>query len=184
VNVTSFFRSRGPSLAAVVLIMLAISIAQVGISYTMTFGALSGILPRDRTTMTTVLVLARFALVALMAVLWVAGRKRALFRMIVVVNALFTLALLVHTSALTTVLFHGVSEAVNALMVDVVLMATANILIFSVWYWIIDPPGEKEIRASTSRGRSSSPSAPAPFRTMNPGFLATGIISTSRSPRV
>ena len=141
----AFFRDRGPWLAAVVVIMLAISIAQVGISYTMTFGALSGLLPRDRTTMTTVLVVVRFGLVAPMAILWAVKRKRALFRMIIVVNALFTLALLVHTSALTTVLFNGASEAVNALLVDVVLMATANILIFSVWYWIIDPPGVKEI---------------------------------------
>jgi hypothetical protein len=111
----------------------------------MTFGALSGLLPRDRSTMTTVLVIVRFGLVALMAILWAAGWKRALFRMIVIVNALFTLALLVHTSALTTVLFSGASEAVNGLLVDVVLMATANILIFSVWYWIVDPPGVKEI---------------------------------------
>ena len=65
----AFFRDRGPWLAAVVDIMLAISIAQVGISYTMTFGALSGLLPRDRTTMTTVLVVVRFGLVALMAIL-------------------------------------------------------------------------------------------------------------------
>ena len=125
--------------------MLAISIAQAGIAYTMTFGALSGLLPRDRSTITTVLVIARFGLVALMAVLWAARQKHALFRMIVIVNALFTLALLVHTSALTTVLFNGASEAVHALLVDVVLMATANILIFSVWYWIVDPPGVKEI---------------------------------------
>ena len=161
-SVTRFFRSRGPSLAAIVLIMLAISIAQIGISYTMTFGALSGILPRDRTAMTTVLVLVRFALVALMAALWVVGRKRALFRTIVVVNALFTLALLAHTTALTTVLFHGASEAVNALMVDVVLMATANILIFRSGTGSSIRPAGKRSRASTSRGRSCSPSAPAP----------------------
>jgi hypothetical protein len=141
----AFFRDRGPWLAAVVLIMLAISIAQVGISYTMTFGALSGLLPRDRTMMTTILVIFRFGLVALMAVLWVTNRKRALFRMIVIVNTLLTLALLVHTTALTTVLFYGASEAVNALLIDVLLMASSNILIFSVWYWIIDPPGVKEI---------------------------------------
>lgn len=84
----AFFRDRGPWLAAVVVIMLAISIAQAGISYTMTLGALSGLLPRDRTTMTTVLVLVRFGLVALMAALWVAKRKSALFRLIVIVNAL------------------------------------------------------------------------------------------------
>jgi len=52
--------------------------------------------------------------------------KRALFRTIVIVNTLFTLALLVHTSALTAVLFKGGSEAVDALLVDVVLKAEAQ----------------------------------------------------------
>ena len=80
-----------------------------------------------------------------MAVMWALGRKYALFRTIVIANVLFTFALLVHTSALVAVLFGGASEAVNALLVDVVLMATANILIFSIWYWIIDPPGVAEV---------------------------------------
>jgi hypothetical protein len=125
--------------------MLTISLAQGGISYTMGFGPLSGLLPRDRSAIATVLIVLRFALVALMAAMWALGRKRALFRTIVIANALFTLALLVHTSALIAVLFGGASEAVNALLIDVVLMATANILIFSVWYWIIDPPGVGEV---------------------------------------
>ncbi len=42
------------------------------------------------------------------------------------------------------VLFGSVSEAVHALMLDVALMAAANILIFSVWYSVIDPPGVEE----------------------------------------
>jgi hypothetical protein len=140
-----FFRERGLWLAAVVVIMFAISLAQGGISYTMAFGPLSGLLPKDRSVIGTVLVTLRFGLVALMAVLWALSRKRALFRLIVVANALFTLALLIHTSALIAVLFGGASAAVNALMLDVVLMATSNILIFSVWYWIVDPPGVEEV---------------------------------------
>jgi len=90
----------------------------------------------------------RFGLVALMATLWVLGRKHTLFQLVIIANALFTLALLVHTSGLIAVLFGGASEAVNALLVDVVLMATSNILIFSVWYWIIDPPGVGEVPRS------------------------------------
>ena len=67
---------------------------------------------------------------------------------IVVANALFTMALLIQTDSLISALFEGASEAINALMHDVVLMATSNILIFSVWYWLIDPPGiEDDSRA-------------------------------------
>jgi len=35
-------------------------------------------------------------------------------------------------------------QAVASLLADVVLMALSNILIFSIWYWIIDPPEVEE----------------------------------------
>jgi hypothetical protein len=138
---TTFFRDRGFSLAAVILIMFAISLAQTGISYTMAFGALRAVLPRDRSSIATSLAILRFGLVALMAVLWALRRKHAVFQLIVVASAFSTMALLIQTGSLMSALFGGASEAVNALMLDVVLMATSNILIFSVWYWLIDPPG-------------------------------------------
>ena len=142
---TTFFRDRGPSLAWVILIMFAISLGQAGISYTMAFGALRALLPRDRSGVATSFVILRFGLVALMVVLWALRRKHALFRLIIIANALFTIALFIQTSSLIAALFGGASEAVNALMLDVVLMATSNILIFSVWYWVIDPPGIEDV---------------------------------------
>jgi uncharacterized membrane protein len=33
------------------------------------------------------------------------------------------------------------TQEVKTLLSDVVLLAVSNILIFSIWYWIIDPPG-------------------------------------------
>ena len=141
----AFFQTRGAWLPAIVAIMLAISLAQGAISYTLAYGPLWGLLPRDRSALATALVVLRFGRVALMAAMWALKRKRTLFRTIVAANALFTLALLVHTSGLIAVLSRGASEAVNALLVDGVLMATANILIFSVRYWIIDPPGIGEV---------------------------------------
>ena len=43
-----------------------------------------------------------------------------------------------------SILSGSLSEAIRALLLDVVMMGAANILIFSVWYWIIDPPGVDE----------------------------------------
>jgi len=80
-------------------------------------------------------------------------------------NTLVTLALLTHTSGLFAVLFGGASEAVHALIVDVMLMAMSNILIFSIWYWVIDPPGIGRRRAPTSLGTFSFLNARTPFRT-------------------
>ena len=141
----AFFQERGVWLAAVVAIMFTISLAQTGISYSMAFGPLHAMLPADRSFAASVLVVLRFGLVALMAAMWALKRKCALFQTILVTNAFFTLALLVHMAGLLAVLSGGASEAVNALLVDVVLMATSNILIFSVWYWIIDPPGVSDV---------------------------------------
>ena len=144
----SFLRDRGLSLAMVLLIMLVISLSQGGISYTIGFGALRGALrgplPVSLRLLVTVLVGFRVGCVVLMVVLWALNLKRALFRLIVIVNALFTVALLAHTSTLIAVLFGASSHTVRELLLDVVLMAVSNILIFSIWYWIIDPPGLEE----------------------------------------
>ena len=74
-------------------------------------------------------------------------------------------------------------SAITALLVDVVLMATANILIFSVWYWIVDSPGMKEIPRVDEPWEFLFPSAQAPFRTMNPGFRVTAIRRVCRGGR-
>jgi uncharacterized membrane protein len=44
------------------------------------------------------------------------------------------------------VLFSFSNQEIEALLVDVVLLAISNILIFSIWYWIIDPPGVEDTR--------------------------------------
>ena len=46
--------------------------------------------------------------------------------------------------ALLDALTRLTAQAAESLVVDVVLMAITNILIFSIWYWIIDPPGIDE----------------------------------------
>jgi hypothetical protein len=141
----AFLRNRGPSLAVIVLILFAISLAQGGISYTMTLGALQSFLWSDVPLLTTGLIVLRFAFVTAMGVLWLFKLKHALFRLIIFVNTWFTLALLGHTSGLIAALFGSTSPAVRTLLLDVGLMAVSNILVFSVWYWIIDPPGVEEI---------------------------------------
>ena len=134
----SFLRNRSPSLAVVVLILFAISLAQGGISYTMTLGALRGFLSSDVSLLTTGLIGLKFGFVTALGVLWLFKFKHALFQLIILVNAWFTLALLGDTSALISSLFGTTSPAVRTLLLDVGLMAVSNILIF-------DPPGVEEI---------------------------------------
>jgi len=86
----------------------------------------------------------RVASLLAVIVLWILNRKGDLFKAIVVFNGMLTLGLLANMTALIDVLFGLSSQAVKSLLVDVVLMAVSDILIFSIWYWIIDPPGVEE----------------------------------------
>lgn len=143
-----FVRRRGFSLALVVLVMMAIGLAQNSISYTFAFGALGIPLKLDLTALTTLGSLVRWGLVVSMAVLWLLRKKGALFALVIIVNGTATLTLLLHAGFLASVLAGLSARTVKELFIDVALMAISNVLIFSVWYWVIDPPGlDNEQRA-------------------------------------
>ena len=136
-----FIRERGVALALIVLVVQLIALTQGAVSYTMFLGGLKGRLSHDVDVLAIAQYSFRSVLLMLMIGLWLLNRKRALVRIIVIANALFTVALLVNTGFLMEVLAGLSSRAASVLNADVVLMAMANSLIFSIWYWIIDPPG-------------------------------------------
>ena len=140
-----FLRNRSPSLSWVVLVLLLIVILQGSISYSTTFGALSRFIPglEDSPVAGAWLVL-RLILIAVLLFLWLLTRKRHLFRAIIITNGLLTFGLFINMLALLDALTRLTAQAAESLVVDVVLMAITNILIFSIWYWIIDPPGIDE----------------------------------------
>jgi len=80
-------------------------------------------------------------LIAGVVLRWILNRKLALFRAIILTNRVFTVGLILNMLALLDVLVGFSPKAIRSLLVDVVLMAVSNILIFIIWYWIIDPPG-------------------------------------------
>jgi len=137
-----FLRTRGPSLAVVVLVLVCISMLQAGISYSVWQGPLQKFQPTAFRVLVTGFYGLRISLLLLLAMLWLLDRKRALFRAIIVTNVYFTLGLLVDVISLIRVL-GGLREA-QALLIDAALMSVSNIFIFSIWYWIIDPPGVEE----------------------------------------
>ena len=137
----TFFRDRGLSLALVVVIMFLIAISQGGISSSFALGRLRNHLPTATPLIVSVLLASRVALLALAIVFWTLNRRRALFNVIVIANTFFTVTLLLETSVLMAVLAGLSSRSADALIADVALIAVSNILIFSIWYWIIDPPG-------------------------------------------
>jgi len=137
----NFFRQRGLSLALIVLVGIVTALAESAISYTFALGDLQGRLGIHSSALEAFGSFVRTGLVVLMATLWLLGRKRALFKLVIIGNVFATLVLVIHTIFLGMAVAGLSFRAVGELLGDVVLMGITNILIFSVWYWIIDPPG-------------------------------------------
>jgi hypothetical protein len=141
----NFILVRSPSLSMVVLVLLAIVLMQGDISYSTSFGILESYLTsRLRGSIPAIWLLLRVALLLLVIGLWVLNRKRSLFKVIIVLNGLLTLGLVLNMIALGDILTDLTSQAVVVLLRDVFSMAVSNILIFSIWYWVIDPPGVED----------------------------------------
>ena len=129
-------------MSMVVLILLAIMVLQGSISYSTSFGRLEGYIAGMKDNPFSIGWLSlRVLIYAIIVVLWVLNRKRYVFKGIIIANGIFTLGLIVNVAVLMAVLVGFSSQAVKSLLIDVFLLAVTNILIFSIWYWIIDPPG-------------------------------------------
>jgi hypothetical protein len=137
-----FIRNRSASLSMVVLVLFITALLEGSISYTISYGRLNNLIPGLEQGLLPPLGIAiRGVLMVILLGFWILNRRQDLFKAIIVVNAVLTLGLFFNMVTLVDVLRGVVSEDVKTLLWDVVLLAVANILIFSIWYWIIDPPG-------------------------------------------
>ena len=138
-----FLRARGLSLAVVVLVMCLVAVLQAGVSYSVERGPLQTVGSTAFRVLVAGLYAVRIVLLLLLAMLWALNRKRALFRAIIAANTYFTLGLLLDVVSLLRVL-GGLRAAAESLLLDAALMSLSNMLVFSIWYWIIDPPGVED----------------------------------------
>lgn len=144
-----FLHARSLSLSMVVLVLLIILLLQGAISYSTMFGRLDQFITVIHPRMLAAGWLAfRVGMLLAIVILWALNRKRLLFKFIIIMNGILTFGLLTNLTTLGDVLSDISAQAIRDLLVDIVFMIITNILIFSIWYWIIDPPGVEE----TSRG--------------------------------
>ena len=133
----------------VVLVLVMTTLFQTVTFYSVAFGGLSVFVPAlARNPLEIAWFLVRLVLTTTVVLLWLLRRNQALFRAIIVANFSLTAGLLVSTATLVGLLFGFTSRGVGDLLRDVSSIASANILIFSVWYWIVDPPGIDERQPS------------------------------------
>lgn len=136
----AFVRERGASLGAVVLVLGLIAVLQASVTYSVTYGPLHSMLPTS-VRPGSLAALIQFVLLLVMCALWLRRKKDALMHCIMLSNGLFTLLLLLQTYSLGRILTGVSHNTIDDLLLDVALIASINILIFSIWYWVIDPPG-------------------------------------------
>lgn len=138
----NFIRQRSASLSTVVFMLFIIALLQGSISYTISYGKLESIVSwLEHGFWPTLGIVIRGALMVFVLVYWMLNRRQQLFKIIILVNAFLTLGLFFNMLTLVDVLRGVASQEVKTLLADVVLLAVSNIMIFSIWYWIIDPPG-------------------------------------------
>ncbi|MFA9562668.1 MAG: hypothetical protein ACERKU_10060, partial [Nitrospirota bacterium] len=137
-----FFNDRPASLTTVVMVLLVTLVLQSGISYGLTFGPLASFIPGMNTTaFRAIWFWLRVISMGIVFVLWLLNRTNGIVKAIVIANGLLTLGLLMSTLSMLDVLLGFTTDVIKIILADVVLMATSNVLIFSIWYWLMDPPG-------------------------------------------
>jgi hypothetical protein len=137
-----FIHTRSSSLSMVVLVLFVIGLFQGSISYSVAYGKLDSILPwMNHGALPALAFFVRGVLLLMVLTLWILNRKELLFKIIILTNTIFTLGLVLNMLTLLDILRGIVYQKVESLLMDVILLAIANILLFSIWYWIIDPPG-------------------------------------------
>jgi hypothetical protein len=122
--------------------MCFLAVLQGGISYSVGVGSLRKLAPSVFPVVVGGFYVLRIVFLVVLALLWVLNCKRAMFWAIIAANVYFTVGLLVDAYSLIQIL-SGLQEA-KTLLADAALLSISNILIFSIWYWIIDPPGVEE----------------------------------------
>lgn len=136
---------RISSITTVVLVQSLTLLIQSSITASLALGGLAAELAgRPGQDTEAVWLVLRVLPILLVVILWLRGAKRALFRAMVLANAFLTVGLLASTLGLVYFLIGNPAGRDRLLLSDVLLMAVSNVLVFSIWYWIIDPPGIDE----------------------------------------
>ena len=128
----------------VVLVLIVILLLQSEIFYSTAFGRLNTIAFNSVRVFTSGWIAFRIVLILVLVILWILNRKKALFKTVIFVNCVLTLGLFLNLTELVDVLVGLNIKTARVLLVEVFFMSVTNILIFSIWYWIIDPPGVEE----------------------------------------
>jgi hypothetical protein len=127
------------AISAIIVVLVLASAFEARLSYSFTFGALDPLVGFDPWIIALMAV--RAALLVPVFWFWLANKPRPLLISIVALNTTLTLGVAVSCGALVVALMGPIATVGDFFVFDLVLLGAANVLVFSVWFWIIDPPG-------------------------------------------
>jgi hypothetical protein len=131
--------------ATVVLVMIVILLVQLQVSYSLTFKSGENIFGPLVNSISLIFIVVRSVALSLVIVLWVLDRRASMFKWIVIATGLFTFGLIMNIINLCfQVIATFENNTTQIMFSDVLALMVTNVLIFSIWYWIIDPPGITE----------------------------------------
>ena len=136
-----YLQRRSPSATMVVFVLIIIMLLEEGITYSVFLGRLAAISPGGLRVITPTWLAVRVLLMTWVIAMWILNRKRRLFTAIVWTNGFLTLILITNAASLISVLSGASQKTIQIVMLDMFALAISNVLIFSIWYWIMDPPG-------------------------------------------
>ena len=135
-----FLKERNFGATAVVVVVLVLaSMFEARLSYSFAFGALDPLVGFDPWIIT--LMVLRIVLLVPVFSFWLLNRPKPLLLSIVALNITLTLGVMVSCAALVVALVGPIATVGDFFVFDLVLLGAANVLVFSIWFWIIDPPG-------------------------------------------
>jgi hypothetical protein len=140
-------RYRISSLTTVMIVLILTIVLELRISFSTMFGALNF---QKQAFIPIMWLVLRVGSVLAVVLFWKLNLKKNLLRTIIFATGLLTVGLVVSTMKLIETLSRHTNINALALLSDVVFLAIVNVLTFSIWYWLIDPPGIDETQPTSA----------------------------------
>lgn len=129
------------SMTTIMLVLVVTIVLEMAMTVSMFSGALSFHLPNFIPYTWLGL---RVATILAVILFWILRQKSNLYRAILAATSLLTLGLVTSALRLILILINRDQMQGTTLLNNVVFIAVVNVLTFSIWYWVIDPPGIDE----------------------------------------
>ena len=123
------------------LVLVVTIVLEVLMAFSMFSGVLSFNMPK---VLPYIWLGLRVATVLAVILFWIFRQHTNLYRAILVATSLLTLGLVTSALRLILLLINKNQIQGTSLLNNVIFIAVVNVLTFSIWYWVIDPPGIDE----------------------------------------